>query len=491
MSNGELQKHPVLSDDLLIGNVLVILEVLLLGFDGLLGDIGERFQRVSQLLKTVLGGSLIDLIDWLQCENLGSLTHNFRGSLDGSIIGSAQQFSGEEDIETGILRLPIVDGAGKSLVPSETNSLVFQGVGFGEGGAVEFWDELGIPDVSVEGLGKGVGVDVAEWRDDAWSVEEEGRVGWDIGESVGEDLLSPDVFLIVQLGIPSLLLLLPGVPEHLDQLLGCSLFCSDLSRNLLGEPVNLAPVVGSLDVGWDGARPLYVETPHLVVSITVADVTEKIDIERRESVVSWIGIRSVVHRLGLGSSGTWLGTTLTEMDHSVASEPSHAVEDELDGLLVGKVHHEPVSEDQVNTARVHFESDGISDTVVDVSEMGVALLVLLDEAVDEVGGEDPASGLGKDGGEATDSSSDIDDILVVQLWQTGQDIGTIAGLQLLGGVVQHHRVGVRLIGVLIPEGFEVGTTLVDHFFLQSLILNWRWLLVGRHVDVFINIHSLD
>lgn len=38
--------------------------------------------------------------------------------------------------------------------------------------------------------------------------------------------------------------------------------------------------------------------------------------------------------------------------------------------------------------------------IVDVPKMSITFLVLLDEAVDEVGGQDPASSFGKNGGES-------------------------------------------------------------------------------------------
>ena len=160
------------------------------------------------------------------------------------------------------------------------------------------------------------------------------------------------------------------------------------------------------------------------------------------------------------------------MDVSVGTEPAETVEDELDGLGVGEVHHQPVGEDEIHAVGLHLEVDGVSDLVVDIAQVGISLLVLGDERLDEVGRQHPAGRLGEDSRETAktfpfplrraDNSPypgpDIHDVLVGQVRQAGEDVRAIGGLQILGRVVQHHAVGVRPTGEAIPEILEAVAT---------------------------------
>lgn len=288
-SERELQKAPLLTDHLL-SLQLVILEVLLLSSHTLLGDVLERLQLESDLLKSLLDRLLVTSLHGLQREELGSRRHDMWHLTKDLIIRRRQKLSGNEDVEESFLLLPVLDRVGQRVVPAESDSLILKGVGFGQRGTVVLWHCLGVPDVRVEGLGERVGVDVAERGNGARGVEEEGLVGGDGGEKWGEDLeketvflstfitnlISPHILLFVQLGIPRLLLHMPLAFQQIDQHLEGGLLGALFSRDLLSEPVDLAPVVRALDVCWNGARPLDVEAPQLVVGVTVADGAEQL-----------------------------------------------------------------------------------------------------------------------------------------------------------------------------------------------------------------------
>ena len=99
-----------------------------------------------------------------------------------------------------------------------------------------------------------------------------------------------------------------------------------------------------LDVSWNRAAPMKIESPQLVVLVSITDRAEEINVERREAIVGWVGA-AVVHRVLLGSSSTRFRAALSKMNVAVGSEPSHAVVDKLDCLGVGQIHHQPVRKD--------------------------------------------------------------------------------------------------------------------------------------------------